>query len=400
MIIEHNSEYFNKKLPYPFEHEGLGTWGITKSELVLMTPQEYFDTIVSEVGTHTQEDVVPNDDELTKILIESASKMRFEENPYLYDIPYILIDTSGENLSSQDGRHRMAAMLEMAVKEVPVLMFYKTNYKKKTVGDNMKVKLRDAKTMYYGTKISENMSLSNEGFLVCLNVPMARTGMQEYYGHELGLQDEDKKNETYYLFRTPDEVFDPISMASWETATLTNDHPKGIDVNPETYKDLTVGVIRNARRSTERDEYGNEMLLVDIIVKEKQAIEDVQNGKREVSGGYTVALDWLDEAKKQLKQTHIRGNHVALVGAGRAGSAAIKDADKKDLIEEITSDDLIEVINNSEIKGGDIMAEHKFHVKDDKGKVKNTYVVDGIASKKEAKEVVIKFIKENQKKEE
>ena len=60
-----------------------------------------------------KKDSLPSDDELTKSMVESASNMRFENEPFLYDIPYILIDTSGENLSSQDGRHRMAAMLQM-----------------------------------------------------------------------------------------------------------------------------------------------------------------------------------------------------------------------------------------------------------------------------------------------
>ncbi len=42
--------------------------------------------------------------------------------------------------------------------------------------------------LYYGTKISDNLSRREpEGYLLCLNVPVARTGVQEYLPEELGL---------------------------------------------------------------------------------------------------------------------------------------------------------------------------------------------------------------------
>ena len=41
---------------------------------------------------------------------------------------------------------------------------------------------------YYGTRLSENISKREpEGYLLCLNVPVARTGIQEYLPAELGL---------------------------------------------------------------------------------------------------------------------------------------------------------------------------------------------------------------------
>ena len=40
---------------------------------------------------------------------------------------------------------------------------------------------------YYGYTISPNQLETGEGFLICRNVPIARTGEQEYLGRELGL---------------------------------------------------------------------------------------------------------------------------------------------------------------------------------------------------------------------
>ena len=41
---------------------------------------------------------------------------------------------------------------------------------------------------YYGTRLSDNLSFREpEGYLLCLNVPVARTGTQEYLPDELGI---------------------------------------------------------------------------------------------------------------------------------------------------------------------------------------------------------------------
>ena len=41
---------------------------------------------------------------------------------------------------------------------------------------------------YFGTRLSDNISRREpEGYLICLNVPVARTGSQDYLPSELGL---------------------------------------------------------------------------------------------------------------------------------------------------------------------------------------------------------------------
>ena len=42
---------------------------------------------------------------------------------------------------------------------------------------------------YYGTKLSPNQLETDEGFLICRNVPIARTGTMEYLAGELGLRE-------------------------------------------------------------------------------------------------------------------------------------------------------------------------------------------------------------------
>lgn len=40
---------------------------------------------------------------------------------------------------------------------------------------------------YYGYTISPNQIETGEGFLICRNVPISRTGDQEYMGWEIGI---------------------------------------------------------------------------------------------------------------------------------------------------------------------------------------------------------------------
>ena len=75
---------------------------------------------------------------------------------------------------------------------------------------------------YYGTRLSENLSIRQpEGYLLCLNVPVARTGTQEYMPGELGLTGNEQlsvsaENGLIPVYRPEEEVFAPETMASFE----------------------------------------------------------------------------------------------------------------------------------------------------------------------------------------
>ena len=62
---------------------------------------------------------------------------------------------------------------------------------------------------YYGTRLSENISRREpEGYLLCLNVPVARTGTQDYLPEELGLP---PGSSFIPVLRPEAEVFKPLS---------------------------------------------------------------------------------------------------------------------------------------------------------------------------------------------
>ena len=63
---------------------------------------------------------------------------------------------------------------------------------------------------FYGAKLSPHMTESPEGFLICLGVPICRTGKQQYLPREIG----EKGDGLVDVYREEDEVFKPSAMAS------------------------------------------------------------------------------------------------------------------------------------------------------------------------------------------
>ena len=179
---------------------------------------------------------------------------------------------------------------------------------------------------YYGTRLSENLSVRQpEGYLLCLNVPVARTGTQEYMPGELGLTGNEQlsvsaESGLIPVYRPEEEVFAPETMASFEGMPVTNDHPPdGVDVS--NIRALQKGHAHNVRRGSGEE---SDLLLADLIITDPALITAIlEEGKREISCGYTYELCM---ENGQYIQRKIRGNHVAVVDAGRAGSrVSIKD---------------------------------------------------------------------------
>ncbi len=178
---------------------------------------------------------------------------------------------------------------------------------------------------YYGTRLSENISRREpEGYLLCLNVPVARTGTQDYLPEELGLATgsfslPSGPGGLISVYRPEEEVFAPETLASFEGMPVTNDHPlEGVDI--ENIRRLQMGHAHNIRRGTGEE---SDLLLADLIITDERLIEAILNGKREISCGYTYELA---EENGRYIQRKIRGNHIAVVDAGRAGPrVSIKD---------------------------------------------------------------------------
>ena len=169
---------------------------------------------------------------------------------------------------------------------------------------------------YYGTQISPHMTDTPEGYLICRDVPIARTGEMTYQAAELQLDGDPGRLVTVY--RDEADVFDPAALASFEGKDVTSGHPAE-SVGPTNHAAYSKGHVQNVRRESG-------YVMADLLIKDAALISDIRNGiVREVSCGYNCVYEPLPDGR--YRQKEIRGNHVAVVPRGRAGrEVAIKDS--------------------------------------------------------------------------
>ena len=173
---------------------------------------------------------------------------------------------------------------------------------------------------FYGSKISDHMIETPEGYLICKAVPIARTGVQDYRGIEFGAPN---AQQIYHVERPESEVFSVAALASFEGKPVVNEHPSE-DVTADNYARYTKGVCRDVRRG---DGALSECMVADLIIYDKQLIQAIKNGKRDISCGYNCL--WVPSGDQGYIQKEIRGNHVAVVSQRRAGhKVSIRDSKK------------------------------------------------------------------------
>lgn len=171
-------------------------------------------------------------------------------------------------------------------------------------------------------KLSPHKSKTPEGYLICRDAILGRTGAQDYYANEIYADSKDDR--IVKVMRDAKEVFSPETIASFENKPVTCEHPEE-DVTPDNFKQYSVGFARDIHQGRVD---GEDVLLGNLIITDPETINDIENDIRtELSCGYTCDITDDDNPR----QINIRGNHIALCEKGRAGNARIVDSmDKHD----------------------------------------------------------------------
>jgi len=123
--------------------------------------------------------------------------------------------------------------------------------------------------------------------------------------------------------RLPDEVFSPQTIASFGLAPLTNGHPP-VMLDARNTARYQVGSVAEPHQDGDH-------IAAYVQVTDADAIEAAEQGRRQLSCGYTCGLEMrqgttqgipgiADGLRFDAIQRNIRGNHVALVDKARAGS--------------------------------------------------------------------------------
>lgn len=174
-------------------------------------------------------------------------------------------------------------------------------------------KVQDAPKRYYSTaQLSDRISETPEGFLICEAVPITRAGDLLYNPDETPVSPGDAAT---VISRTVQDIHDPETIASFEGKPVTINHPDDF-VTPENWRELAVGVVQNVRPGSGDDE---DKLLADLLITDYEAISAVKSRRlREVSCGYEA--EYVEVSPGRGRQIGIIGNHLALVTSGRCGS--------------------------------------------------------------------------------
>lgn len=159
----------------------------------------------------------------------------------------------------------------------------------------------------------------NDAGMMIVPCSFARTGIQMYSASQLGITDVDE-NTPISVYRDEASVFEKDSIASFRSAPLTLGHPM-LDGNPvgvtaDNSKEFQVGFLEGLPI---RDE---DLLTGTLVISDKKAIEAIEDGKSQLSAGYTCDLEFVDVGDdSKIYQRNIRANHIAIVDEGRAGNS-------------------------------------------------------------------------------
>ena len=172
---------------------------------------------------------------------------------------------------------------------------------------------------------------TTDGYLTA-DARVARTGIQIYRGSEVDPDNEHglRDRAQVRVFRPASEVFDREAMATYAHRPITNDHPVGA-VDATNWKQLAVGMTGG---EVVKD---GEFIRVPMVLMDAAAIEAVENGKRQLSMGYTTVLKFdagttPEGEAYDAVQTDLRMNHLAICQLARGGDKLkIGDTTKKGL---------------------------------------------------------------------
>lgn len=155
---------------------------------------------------------------------------------------------------------------------------------------------------------------TNDGYLVA-DARVARTGIQEYLGFEVGKPELGSVK----VYRPESEVFAGDALRTYAFRPVTMGHPVE-GVTADNWRKEAIGT---TGAEIARD---GEFVRVPLVLMDAGAIAEVEGGVREISMGYTCALDWTPGTTPEghaydAVQRRLRMNHLAIVEKGRAGHA-------------------------------------------------------------------------------
>jgi hypothetical protein len=167
--------------------------------------------------------------------------------------------------------------------------------------------------IYDRVSAGDNFRITDDGYLVA-EPRVARTGIQEYLGSELGRPDK----QVIRVYRPPEAVFAADAMKSYAHRPVTVGH-RG-SVTAKNWKDIAAG---NTGGEVVRD---GDFVRVPMVLMDQAAIDLFHGGTRELSMGYDAELSFTDGVTPDGQAydaviDKMQMNHLALVDRARGGES-------------------------------------------------------------------------------
>lgn len=170
-------------------------------------------------------------------------------------------------------------------------------------------------------------TVDHNGFLMVRSTPVSSFGVFEYSAEQVGLPGD--PNRIVGVYRPESELSSPETLASFQLLPMVDDHDllsgfeeDGDDVMSPEEKGVD-GVMAGAK-------YVKPWMISDIKIFSRRMQRALDSGKCDLSAGYTcdfVIQSGVFEGKPyEAVQINMRGNHLALVDAGRVPGARVLDS--------------------------------------------------------------------------
>lgn len=177
-------------------------------------------------------------------------------------------------------------------------------------------------TRYDTAPINKIEQDANTGFIHVNNVPIARVGVFPYLKADGSIEMEAK---------LPAELLADTTVKSADNKPVTDDHPEEF-VNQSNAKKYMKGF------TASNAHVDNDTLRVDMTITDADLINEINQGKQELSIGFeTEIVPQKGEYKGSVYdsvQKNIQINHVAVVERGRAGHSVRLVGDSAEMVDE------------------------------------------------------------------
>lgn len=182
-------------------------------------------------------------------------------------------------------------------------------------------------------------TLDTNGWIEISGNPLSKVGVFDYSGESLGGAAKGfDPGKIYKVYRSAEALSDPETIESFKLLPWIDDHPSRLLGSPES--DRIPAEQKGISGVIGEDVYfDGKYLRGNIKIFSDEMAKKIKSGKIELSPGYlakyTLSNGVFEGQEYEVVQTHLRGNHLALVDVGRTGpDVRVLDQQEKTVEEE------------------------------------------------------------------